>query len=132
MYTIIFHHTPRVQPRPRKAKRGFFYDPSSKDKVKLRKEVAQMLEDQGFDASQYFHYHVEMIFHMPFPSKMGKKARAAEESNYAVLCNKDLDNCAKYYCDLLPFDDKLVTELKLSKRYSFTPRVEVHLQGICS
>lgn len=130
MYKIVLEHKPRSQPRPRRAKKGFFYDPSSKDKEKLRKEAFQILQDQAFDPSLYVHYHVNMIFYMPFPSKWGKKKRADAQCNYAWESNKDLDNCAKYYCDLLPFNDKLITSLNLLKIYSFTPRVEIHLEGL--
>jgi Holliday junction resolvase RusA-like endonuclease len=123
MYTIHLPGKPQSQPRPRRAKKGFFYDPSSKDKAKLKPVVLQQLTDQGFQ--EWPMYAVEIFFHMPFPCKWGKKKRATAECNYASETTKDLDNCAKYYNDLLPFNDAKIVTLYTEKRYSSNPRTEI-------
>lgn len=74
----------------------------------------------------------ELVFYMPIPKSVSKKARAAMEQGQAHIKKPDLDNMAKAVLDALNglayADDSQIYDLKVSKRYSDRPRTEVILE----
>ena len=128
MYTITIPGKPQSQPRPRWDKRGFMYDPSSALKRKMIPGILDQFQAQCFQPSD--HYHVTIILYMTPPSKWRKGEKAAAEGNYASETTKDLDNCAKFYNDLLPFNDSFITRLVIEKRYSSDPKTVIIVEPI--
>ena len=75
-----------------------------------------------------------MTFYVPFPAKVGVKARASFEGSPAATCRLDIDNLAKNILDALNgvayLDDKQVTELAVRKLWSAEPRAVISLGAV--
>ncbi|MCQ6275774.1 RusA family crossover junction endodeoxyribonuclease [Bacillus sp. V3B] len=125
---------PVAQGRPRASiKKGkiHMHDPEKsrnyKEYVKLvcRKLVLPDLIDEPIS--------LELEFHREIPGSWNKKKKQqAIAGDVLPAVKSDIDNYAKSVMDgmtgIIYKDDKLVCELKLSKRYSEDPRTEVKIK----
>jgi Holliday junction resolvase RusA-like endonuclease len=98
---IILPGIPCSQARMRYFSRGKFgqvYDPSGKDKIRIRHEIKQQFEDKAL----FEHPHVSFLFYMPIPKSLSKKAYEEMSSGLIRQEKKpDVDNMAKLYLDCL-------------------------------
>lgn len=125
----VFYILPKATPRPRATRTGHFYVKGAAENKKFFKEfiknesVEIITTPIKFSCKAYF----------PIPKGMNIVEKiCAELGLIRPISKPDWDNVAKTYCDmitgLLIYDDNLIIEGKLSKYYSFKPRIEISLQ----
>lgn len=130
-YTIWI--LPKGTPRPRSGRSGVFYVKGAKDNKVMFEKFLREHEDQlpyittpcKFNAKAYF----------PIPKNMPKYEQIACELGFGYpLVKPDWDNVAKAYCDMIQdyllYDDCLIIDGRLRKRYSFKPRIEIELKWL--
>lgn len=123
---------PKAKQRARTTKTGHAYTPQQT--VNYENWVkACFLEEPRKKLEGAIKANITAYFSVPKSDK-GKKRE--DKLNNVIPCIKrpDLDNIAKIVLDALNGlaydDDKQVTDLKIAKRYSIQPRVEVILQEV--
>ena len=121
--TIEIQGPPTPQPRPRFRRMGKFvstYDPLSKQKEKLRKEVISV---QYNDVPISSPIKCFVYFYMPIP----KSVKSGESD--AHVKRPDIDNLIKYTWDLLAGivyeDDKQIYYVEAIKLYAKRPRTSI-------
>ncbi len=133
IYEITIPGTPVAKGRPRIGKYGT-YTP---------KKTAMFESYAGYCwAAEYGHLKpiespldVSIVFYMPIPKSITKKAKEAIEQGKTKHIKKpDLDNMAKAVLDALNGlaykDDSQIVSLTLYKTYSEQPRTEVKIMEV--
>jgi Holliday junction resolvase RusA-like endonuclease len=67
-------------------------------------------------------WHV--IFYLPIPDSFSAKRKAALE-NGAHTVKPDIDNLFKAFTDALCYNDSYINDVRMTKRYSSNPRIEI-------
>lgn len=109
------------------------YDPQSQLKKKLKWGCYPQMECQ--DVSKIFDNPVEvdilLIFEIP---KSYSKKRKAETLNKFKTSKPDVDNCAKFYLDVLSgvayADDQQVSKLTIAKVYGETAKTLIKIKPL--
>ncbi len=129
-----FDGDPIAKMRPRLGKYGVF-DPQSTRKVNTRWEAGMQMRAEGHLKLQDGPIEANMTFHMPIPRSLSQKAANALEGDWCDK-NKDTDNMAKFYMDVLNgiayHDDRQIARLVCEKIYAFDPFVEIELNSLPS
>jgi len=77
--------------------------------------------------------HLDVIFFMPYPSKLTKAQRKDIEGSYHFT-RCDLDNMVKFLADIgngiLYKDDAIISSISAKKVYSDNPRTEFSFQSL--
>ncbi len=134
MIQLTIIGNPISQARPRLSLRGA-YNPNSKQKLFYKWDAASQMREKGFKMLQDAPIEVEMTFHSPMTERTLKSQKKAflQNGSYDTR-NKDIDNYAKFYLDVLKgvvySDDRFVVKLKLEKRKSLNPRTVIIAQNI--
>lgn len=125
-YTIYL--LPKATPRPRQGK-GIFYVKGASDNRKFFNKYFEKQEDiplistpTKFDCKAY----------LPIPKTMHPVEKILAEMGFIYPISKpDWDNLAKAYCDMIQgtllYDDCVIVDGSLHKRYSTKPRIEIEL-----
>lgn len=130
---------PIAMQRPRFTKRGFAYDPQSKEKEVAKLQIIKELQRlqsipdpqiaknlQELAAASFF--RIELTYHTPPPSSSPQNANLW---GFDFPTKKDLDNFVKATCDilngLLYKDDRAIVEIYAKKVFSSNPRTEIDI-----
>jgi len=129
-YELTIPGTPIAKGRPRVGRYGT-YTPKKTADFESYVKYCWAAEYGGLKPSDR-PLTAELVFYMPIPKSVSKKARAAMEQGQAHTKKPDLDNMAKAVLDALNglayTDDSHIYDLKVSKIYSERPRTEVMLR----
>lgn len=128
---IVIEGTPVQQKRMKFSSRGGFakvYDPSEKDKKKIRLEIKKQADLELFD-----HPSISFIFFMPIPKATSKKqCKEMFTQTWRHEKKPDVDNLIKLYLDCLDgivFEgDQKVSLGTCIKLYSDHPRTVILLR----
>lgn len=133
MIKLTIEGNPIPKLRPRFAIQGFAiktYDKQTKEKKLARCLIMQELSRKGILKRLQSPISVGMTFHTPKPKSWSQKRSIAAEGKPDPT-RPDLDNYAKFYCDMMNDlvyqDDNLITELWCEKTYSDKPRTEIFI-----
>lgn len=132
---------PIAQKRHRHTSRGKFvrtYDPSSKDKTAVKKEIKLIgLQDPAL--KKLFKHpfagplSVSIIAFYPMPKAWSKKKRKEMENAFRPV-KPDNDNIAKFYYDTMNGfiyeDDNQIVHSLIEKRYSINPRTLIIINSL--
>lgn len=126
---IILPGIPCSQARMRFFNRGKFgqvFDPSNKDKIRIRHE----LQKRFVDHEKFLHPHISFRFYMPIAVSLPKKKKLELQTGMVSHENKpDVDNMVKLYLDCLDgicFDgDQKVSLGSCIKFYSPSPMTHI-------
>ena len=131
MFNIILAGTPKSQKRHRFA-RGFIYDPSSKDKKLIKKELDKYAPKTLVKVNIF----VQLYFHMPYPKRWFRTGKyegiLKDNAPFWHSTKPDIDNLAKIYLDCMSGtiynDDRQIIWLTAIKKYSMQPRTEITIR----
>lgn len=124
---------PRGKGRPRVTRNGTYTD--SETKAYEQKIVAYYRKSYGaFRYPDNSFITVKVIAHYPIPKRATKAQLAAMQAGKIFPSRKpDIDNVLKVVLDALNGvaykDDSRVVHVEAEKKYSFDPRLEIHLKG---
>jgi Holliday junction resolvase RusA-like endonuclease len=129
---IIIDGIPSAQTRMKYSARngiGRIYDPKQKEKLQLRKVIA----NEFGDSVPFSHPSISFIFHMPIPLSIQKKLRIIYSSGFVKHEKKpDVDNFIKLYLDCLDgicfFGDQKVSLGNCVKLYHSKPKTIIFLK----
>lgn len=138
MITFTVEGIPQVKKRPRFSKAGNYvktYTPyetiSYENWVKTC--YKNQIGDMAFPSTEPLKISITAYFQIPTTWSKKKKAQAAD-GIIKPTNSKDVDNIAKIILDSLNgiayIDDHYVTDLKVKKRYSIIPRVEITIDEV--
>jgi Holliday junction resolvase RusA-like endonuclease len=102
-------------------------------KLLLRQRINENPEIQSyFESASVF--HIDMTFHMPYPSSFSKRQIIQYElGEYKHAQKPDLDNLVKFYldcCNKIIFeDDQKVISLNLKKMYSEIAKTIIEIRA---
>ena len=118
---------PSATPRPRSSN-GIFYVKGAKDNKKFFKK--HMADDVELITTPC---RFKCITYAPIPNSMNTVEKICAELGFISPISKpDWDNLAKTYCDMIQglvlYDDSLIVEGSLIKKYSTKPRIEIELE----
>lgn len=130
---LILNGNPIPKLRPRFSSKGKAYDKQSKEKKIVRCLIMKEIADKGHLKRIQAPIAVGMRFHTPIPNSWHQKRRI-EAVGKPDPTRPDIDNYAKFYCDLMNdlvySDDNLITDLWCEKTYSDKPKVEIFITEI--
>jgi Holliday junction resolvase RusA-like endonuclease len=123
-YKIILDGPPIAQARPRVTRRGFAYDPNSKEKLAVKWKIKQQYKGEPIDQP----IRLKIYFSMPTPKSLSKKKQDALIGN--PHCKKiDLDNLIKFYLDcmngILYHDDSQIFSIEAVKIWAELGETEI-------
>lgn len=126
---IVIDDTPTSWTPPRVMRRGFSYNPKSKQKAAARAQVLHQYRSDPLKGP----ISVVILFHMPIPSSASKRIRKAMLDGEIKHTKKlDLDNMAKFLLDCIKGivieDDNQVFTLYAKKIYSDTPKTIAEIE----
>lgn len=123
-HTFVIYGKPQVKKSVRQGRYGNFYNPSSEI---MDQYGEQLLAQREFQEPFSEGLRAEIRFFFPFPKSFSPKKCAAWEDR-PYLNKWDNDNGCKLIQDaasgILYDDDKLLWDVRLTKRYSSQPRTE--------
>jgi Holliday junction resolvase RusA-like endonuclease len=125
---------PRGKGRPRFTKQGHTYT-DSETKAYEQKIIAYYRKTFGsFRWPDNSFVAVKVVAYYPIPKSATKAAVAAMQAGKIFPSRKpDIDNVLKVVLDALNGvaykDDSRVVHIEAEKKYSFDPRLEIHLKG---
>lgn len=127
---------PRGKGRPRFTKRGGFLSTYT-DAMTVRYEATIAAAGaQAMGGMEPLHTPISLRIEafMGVPKSWGRKARQEAMEGLVVPGKPDLDNIAKAVMDalngVLYADDKQVCALRISKRYSLEPQIEIYAHEV--
>lgn len=124
---------PRGKGRPRVTRNGTYTD--SETKAYEQKIIAYYRKTFGsFRWPDNSFIAVKVVAYYPIPKSATKAQLAAMQAGKIFPSRKpDIDNVLKVVLDALNGvaykDDSRVVHVEAEKRYSFDPRLEIHLEG---
>ena len=130
MHTFEIPGHPKVQKQTR-VNNGRFYDPSHKDRLYIQQIAECNKPDHIFTKATEMH----LTFFRGVP-KSASKALREKMLNHVILpiTRPDVDNNAYLVTNALKsiiyFDDSLITDLHIYKRYAETPHTLVNVKEI--
>lgn len=130
-HTFTVHGEPVGKGRPRFSRAGNFVHTYTPEKTRdYEQRVAQLCRVTGGKSVGAQPVLLVIKAYLPIPKSASKKAKAAMLSGETPCMKKpDADNIIKCIADALNGvaydDDKQITDLVFSKRYSDSPRVEI-------
>lgn len=130
---FIIHAAPKPKGRPRVTRSGHAFTPEA------TREYEELIANEwnsqwgGIEPTEN-PVSVRVEFYMAIPKSTSKKAKERMAAGIEVPAKKpDIDNLLKAVLDGLNQkaykDDKQILEITAIKRYSSTPRTEVHIAG---
>ncbi len=108
------------------------YDPSSKDKKEIIKELQKNIPKVPLKSD----ISVELYFHMPYPKKWYRTGKYAgilkDNAPFFHVIKPDVDNLAKIYLDcmnkIIYNDDSQIVHLEVFKMYSEEPKTIIKIR----
>lgn len=125
--SFIIYQVPKPTPRPRYSGKTYcFYVKGASDNRKLFEEWFVKEDIKLITTPTTF----QCVTYLPIPESMSVPQKVLAELGYISPISKpDWDNLAKTYCDMIQgtllYDDALIVEGSLLKRYSTKPRIEI-------
>lgn len=125
--SFTIYLVPKPTPRPRYSNRNFtFYVKGAGDNKKFMKELFRNEDITLITTPCIFN----CTSYLPIPKSMKRHEKVLAELGFIYPISKpDWDNLAKTYCDMIQgvllYDDSLIVEGTMKKRYSFKPRIEI-------
>tara|TARA_R100000664_G_scaffold2996_1_gene7057 strand:- start:33632 stop:34060 length:429 start_codon:yes stop_codon:yes gene_type:complete len=129
---IIIHGKPKPQQRHRHTRRGFTYDPSSKDK----KDFLALIHSQAPKQPLIGDISIKVVFGMPYVKKHYRTGKYSGElkPNSPKRCIKkpDIDNLLKFIMDagnkVIWYDDSQIWKVKMKKIYTENPLTLIEIK----
>ena len=133
MIAFTVYGVPVAKGRPRFTRKGFAYTPkkTSEAEFDFKMQSLKFKPPVPLDCP----LKLTARFFFPIPDSMPKKFKAAAEGETMPHTKRpDLDNVFKLVADAMNGiffkDDNLLADVRIEKRYSVRPRVEVCLEPI--
>ena len=127
---ITIYLEPKPTPRPRLGRNGIFYVKGSYDNKRIFEKYYGNIKDVGMIMTPC---KFKCTTYIPTPKSMNKVEKLMAEMGLIYPLSKpDWDNLAKTYCDMIQgtliYDDSIIIEGTLKKRYSIKPRIEINIK----
>ena len=122
---------PKATPRPRSGRNGIFY---VKGAAENRNILEKLYNNELHDIKMITTpCKFKCTAYLPIPKTMNKMEKVlAEMGLIPVISKTDWDNLAKTYCDMIQgtllYDDALIHEGTMIKKYSLKPRIEIEIE----
>lgn len=106
------------------------YDPQDDKKKSDKWGFALQMREKGFLKLHKQPLYLNLVSHVQMP-KSWTEAKRNDYRGHPCIVTPDIDNCVKYYCDVLNGiayeDDSHISHLWAEKIYWDTPSVEINL-----
>lgn len=129
---FFYPHEPEALQRPRLGAHGV-YSKQGKQQQAQKWWFAQQMREEGYKQAPSAAIYASLTFRHAMPQSWSQKKRN-ELVGTPYIQTPDIDNCMKYYFDVLNGiaypDDKLIASVGSSQIYSDKPGVEIQIHSL--